>query len=245
VFTNHIAHALKVQQPRSIRGFGKGDERRYRLTDDGRSELQRAAASEPATHSAAHRSSRDRDSGQPGTVAIDPPHLVRELPRRAFDAKRVPTPGQLQAERLDRVETFARQERARIEHQRLLQELHAWLIAAGWTELVEDRAVDLWGTGPDGTRVIFEAKTISDNALPQCRAGLAQLLEYRALYGSADDGLCLVVNSPVTQTRAEVLDELGVGVLVIKGSVIMAANENAVAFAEVTIEGVTRGGAAA
>jgi hypothetical protein len=210
-----------------------------RVAEAGDTELSGSASSIGSPTARADR------QPSPGTEAVggepramDPEYAPRELARRGFDADRLPTPGQLRAERLDRVETFARQERARIEHQRLVQRLHAWLTAAGWSELAEDRAVDLWGTSPDGARVIFEAKTISENALSQCRAGLAQLLEYRVLYGSADDDLCLVTNAPLTQTRIEIFDELGIAVLIIDRAV-RAANEHAVALADVTIERLT------
>jgi hypothetical protein len=47
-------------------------------------------------------------------------------------------------------------------------------------------AIDLPGSRPDGTRVIFEAKTIADgNETAQCRAAVAQLLEYQAGAGVA------------------------------------------------------------
>jgi hypothetical protein len=56
-----------------------------------------------------------------------------------------------------------------------------------WTHAMNDpAAIDLPGSRPDGTRVIFEAKTIADgNETAQCRAAVAQLLEYQAGAGVA------------------------------------------------------------
>jgi Mrr N-terminal domain len=179
VFTNHVAHALKVQQPELIQGLGRAGDRRYRLTDAGRNELLRLSRAGLANGRATRMSGDRARGGQPKPVAMEAPYVPGELPRRGGDAERAPTPGQRQPEHPDGVETLACREKATIEHERLLQRLQrlqAWLTRAGWTGVVEGRAVDLWGSSPDGMRVIFEAKAISDNSLSQCRTGLAQLL---------------------------------------------------------------------
>ena len=61
--------------------------------------------------------------------------------------------------------------------------------------------------------MIFEAKTIHQNELTQLRGALAQLLEYRTLLGNASDRVAVVVNEPVSNHRANVLEKLGIGVL--------------------------------
>ena len=109
-------------------------------------------------------------------------------------------------------EALAASEKATQSHHLLLVRLYRWLAQRGWSGLEEDRSVDLWGTSPGGARVIFEAKTIQDNELTQLRSALAQAFEYRALFGTEDDLLAVVVNSPVSGRRAQVLEErLGVG----------------------------------
>ncbi len=78
-------------------------------------------------------------------------------------------------------------------------------------------------TRPDGVRVIFEAKTITDtNELARTRAGLAQLYEYRLEDGKPDDEVCLVVNRSLSVRRLKLLDELGVAVLVVSCADIAA-----------------------
>jgi hypothetical protein len=80
----------------------------------------------------------------------------------------------------------------------------SFLCSERWTEVEEiPLAVDLWGRRPgDGLRVIFECKTLVEGdrtgELHQCRNGLAQLLEYRLLYGSPEDVLCLVVDGDIS-----------------------------------------------
>jgi hypothetical protein len=117
-------------------------------------------------------------------------------------------------------EVAALQEKANREHQRLVASLCRSLVSAGWTNVEEiPSAVDLWGVPPDrGSRVVFEVKSLSDsNEIHQCRAALAQLLEYRFFYGSDSDRLCVVVNRPVTDRRRVFLENLGVAVVIIEG----------------------------
>ena len=131
----------------------------------------------------------------------------------------------MHVEMLERGEAFVRTERARQGHHALLVALHHALKERGWTHLVFDRAVDLWGRSPTGTRVIFEAKTISaGNELARCRMGLAQLLEYREAYGAPEDAVCLVVDRTVSRTRAMILENLGVGLLEAGSGELHAAN---------------------
>ena len=77
--------------------------------------------------------------------------------------------------------------------------LNSLLHAVGCDDVSEiPGAIDLWAIRPDGSRVIFEAKTISAaNELGQTRTGFAQLLEYRMEYGTPGDELCLVVDRPL------------------------------------------------
>jgi hypothetical protein len=83
------------------------------------------------------------------------------------------------------------------------------------------------GDPADGSRVIFEAKTISPaNELSQTHAGFAQLHEYRMEYGTPDDELCLVVNRALSVRRQKLLDSLGVAVLVKAGADFQAGNDH-------------------
>ena len=88
-------------------------------------------------------------------------------------------------------------------------------------------AIDLWATRPDGSRVIFEAKTVSgSNELSQTRTGFAQLHEYRMEYGTLNDELCLVVDRPLSVRRQKLLDSFGVAVLVKSGADFQAGNDH-------------------
>src|SRR5207247_7757075 len=94
-------------------------------------------------------------------------------------------------------------------HHALVTTLALHLEKAGWKQIEEvPGGLDLWATKGDG-RVIFEAKTLRDtNAAHQVRLAIAQLLEYRFLYGKPSDGLCLVVDAPVAEQRRALLDSL-------------------------------------
>src|ERR1700741_5267771 len=62
--------------------------------------------------------------------------------------------------------------------------------------------------------VIFEAKTITaENELQQTRRAIGQLLEYRHVHGRKADRICLVTDIALSRQRAQLLDELGIGVL--------------------------------
>jgi hypothetical protein len=64
--------------------------------------------------------------------------------------------------------------------------------------------------------VLFEIKTLSDsNEVHQCRAALAQLLEYRFFDGTESDRLCIVLNGPIADRRRALLEELKVAIVVI------------------------------
>jgi hypothetical protein len=75
--------------------------------------------------------------------------------------------------------------------------------------------VDLWAKTPDGSRrVIFEGKGLSaSNEIGQCRAALAQLLEYQFFYGRDDDRLCLVVDRAIADRPRAFLEGSGVAVV--------------------------------
>jgi hypothetical protein len=128
---------------------------------------------------------------------------------------------------LDYTQIAVLQEKAQQSHHDMLVALDQRLALSNWTDIEETpSATDLWGTAPSGQRVIFELKTITDkNETSQCRSALAQLLEYRLIDGKPSDLLCLVVNSPITQHRARVLDRLGVGVIVQNDESVTAAND--------------------
>jgi hypothetical protein len=51
---------------------------------------------------------------------------------------------------------------------------------------------------------------LSRTSWPALRLEGAQLLEYRFLYGSASDELCLVTNGPIDDLRARLLRAVGI-----------------------------------
>ena len=116
-----------------------------------------------------------------------------------------------------------RPSRYRRKHDRvtkLVADLADWLAGGGWTEVEEiPAAVDLWARRPSGSRVIFEAKTLRDGTeMERIRSALAQLIEYRLLYGEPDDELCVVADGPIGDRRCRILDSVGIGVLVHNGA---------------------------
>ena len=116
-------------------------------------------------------------------------------------------------------ETLAEQEKASQAHHALLRRLHERLRSQGWSGLEEiPVAIDLWGRDPSGNRVIFEAKTIEGNETHQTRAAVAQLLEYRYLYGRPVDRLCVVTDRVLSDRRQRVLEFLGFECLALPAS---------------------------
>lgn len=105
----------------------------------------------------------------------------------------------------------ARREQANQDHHAIVRALNTLLHAVGCDDVSEiPGAIDLWATRPDGSRVIFEAKTISPaNELSQTRTGFAQLHEYR-MDGTSDDELGLVVDRALSVRRQKLLDSFGV-----------------------------------
>lgn len=133
---------------------------------------------------------------------------------RPFDPTRPIASPTSRAARVSPEETLVEMEKAVVGHQQILVTLHQFLVEKGWQAIEEvPAAIDLWAVRPDGRRVIFEAKTIADaNDCHQCRAGFAQLLEYRFFYGSPTDELCLVVDRPIGDARIRFLESAGVGI---------------------------------
>lgn len=122
----------------------------------------------------------------------------------------------------------AKREQATRGHHEIVRALNTLLHAVGCDAVTEiPGAIDLWGTLPNGTRVIFEAKTIApSNELSQTRTGFAQLHEYRMEYGAPGDELCLVVDRPLSLRRQKLLDSFGVAVLVKTGADVQAGNDH-------------------
>ena len=152
---------------------------------------------------------------------------IARRPRR-FDPERRPNPSQSDTSMVDVEESLALQEKARQGHHALLVNLHAALARAGWTDLEEiPAAIDLRGRTPSGQRIIFEAKTVSaSNETSQCRSAVAQLLEYRLEYGQPEDALCLAVDERLSERRAEILDRLGIAVVMVGADDASALNES-------------------
>lgn len=147
---------------------------------------------------------------------------------RPFDAARRPATAEAGTTRSTPEETAALQDAARQNHHDLLAALNTRLVEAEWTEVEEiPAAIDLWGVAPSGTRLVFEAKTISDsNEATQCRGALAQLLEYRFEFGAPDDRLCMVVNRPLSERWAEFLDHLGIALIEVVDEGLVSGNAN-------------------
>lgn len=161
-----------------------------------------------------HALPADADAAPPGHVLDDVEEANDERRARAFDPARAPTPGDGDGA-FDQQEALDRREKATQGHHQILVRLGSELAALGWTDLEEIRtAFDLRGVRPDGGRVFFEAKTISDtNAIEQTRKALAQLLEYRLDHGQPEDALCVVVDRAPPISRVGLLERLGVGCL--------------------------------
>jgi hypothetical protein len=146
----------------------------------------------------------------------------REPARRRPRKLRAEAPAKPRAsgKRASLEETLALLEKANASHHRLLLALERWLDREGWSEIQEiPSAIDLWARRPvDNVRLIFEAKTLnSKNEVSQTRSGLSQLLEYRFFFGSDEDELCLVCDSPLADSRIRFLESNGVLVLTWNG----------------------------
>jgi hypothetical protein len=148
---------------------------------------------------------------------------------RPFDKRRPPSSRQGRGHKGTPEETLALQEKAAQGHHQILALLSEWLEAGGWTSVEEiPAAVDLWATGRDRQRVIFEAKTLSGkNEVHQLRAALAQLLEYRFRYGKSEDKLCVVTDGPVGDLRARFLDALDIAVVRVHRGTVLAGSARA------------------
>lgn len=142
------------------------------------------------------------------------PFVLAERRPRPFDATRLPKTITPATQHASPEETFAQREKATRGHHKLLVALDRALKAAGWTDIEEiPLAIDLWARAPKSRqRIIFEAKTLGDE-LHQARAALAQLLEYRHVYGNKVDELCLVLNRRLSGTRERILGAMGITVI--------------------------------
>ena len=136
-----------------------------------------------------------------------------------------PRPGQVGSTPEERAQLL---EQATKGHHALVRALAVHLEGAGWTQIEEvPGGLDLWATNGD-RRVIFEAKTLRNaNAAHQVRLAVAQLLEYRFVYGKPGDGLCLVTDAPVTGQRVSLLDSLNIGLLIKDAEGVRAAGKAA------------------
>ena len=160
----------------------------------------------------------------PSTAAADAPARAA----RPFRDEPPAPPSAAPGEAPDPEVVAAKREQANQDHHAIVRALNALLHAVGCDEVREiPGAIDLWATRPNGSRVIFEAKTISAaNELSQTRSGFAQLHEYRMEYGASGDDLCLVVDRPLSVRRQRLLDSLDVAVLVKRGADFEAGNDH-------------------
>jgi hypothetical protein len=99
----------------------------------------------------------------------------------------------------------------------ILVVFHEYVVNSGWKDIEEiPGAIDLSAISPSKTRVIFEAKTITEsNEVDQCRAALAQLLEYRFFLGRPDDELCLIVDRQISGSRLAFLESAAIAVVAV------------------------------
>ncbi len=154
---------------------------------------------------------------RPSVAAAEPRYRrpARRQPR-AFDPAgpppAPPRPGQPGSTPEERAQLL---EQATSGHHALVKSLALHLRKAGWEQIEEvPGGLDLWARKGE-RRVIFEAKTLRNaNATHQVRLAIAQLLEYRFVYGRTSDGLCLVADAPITEQRVSLLDSLNIGVLI-------------------------------
>jgi hypothetical protein len=151
---------------------------------------------------------------------------VREA--RPFRDEPPAPPSETPSEPPDPEVVAAKREQANHRHHAIVSALNSLLHAVGCGDVTEiPGAIDLWARRPDGSRVIFEAKTIApSNELSQTRNGFAQLHEYRMEYGAPDDELCLVVDRALSLRRQKLLDSFGVAVLVKSGDDFHAGNDH-------------------
>jgi hypothetical protein len=164
-----------------------------------------------------------RDAGAESTVPVSKtPTSLRVA--RPFDPLRTPA-SYAPTTTMHRFpeETKALQEKATLRHHRLLVYLNRALADDGWEAIEEiPAAIDLRAC-KDGSLVLFEAKTLTAaNESHQIRAGLAQLLEYRFLYGTSSDGLCLVGDAAIRADRARFLRAIGIDYIWVDGGKVRA-----------------------
>jgi hypothetical protein len=228
IFVNYVAFALKDLQPRGLIEKVGSRPNTYRITDTGLAVLQNGTRIDlipkrPASRRQQSRhdeSTGDRvdDSAQPRGAPLDT--------ARPFDPSAPPRPSEFSWVLQDQETTHQLREKARQAHHDILAGACNWLRENRWTDIEEiPGSIDLWAVDPDGTRWIFEAKTIRDeNQLSQTRSGLAQLLEYRLQYGSESDALCLLLDRGIPEGRATLLEDLGIGVGVVTDGELLAAN---------------------
>jgi hypothetical protein len=172
----------------------------------------------------------DAPAGAPTLPVASEGHATSQPLRlaRLFRDELPAPPSTPQVELPDPEIVAAKREQANQDHHAIVRELNTLLHALGCAGISEiPGAIDLQAMRPDGSRMIFEAKTISTtNELSQTRSAFAQLHEYRLEYGTPDDELCLVVNRPLSVRRQKLLDSLGVAVLVQNGADFQAGNDH-------------------
>jgi hypothetical protein len=236
IFTNRVAWALVYLQDRELIVKVAAGPNTYRITEFGHQALadnldMDAISPRRAAHEEIRPSGQETEDGAiPATQTADQlgaPEAPRPFGARPFDPDRPPQRSDYNWAELDPEATHQLVEKARQRHHGILVALEGWLRVLGWASIEEvPGSVDLLATSPGGRRWLFEAKTISQgNELSQTRSGLAQLLEYRVALGDDSDGLCLVVDRPITAARAGLMAQLEVAVLEVVESELEPKNE--------------------
>ncbi len=160
-------------------------------------------------------------SAQGGPLDPDPDVAISVVNRRhlgrLFDPTRIVESFVVNDPRSSAEEIAKLQEQATRGHHEILALLHKYLADSGWVDIEEiPGAIDLWAISPSKTRVIFEAKTITEsNEIDQCRAALAQLLEYRFFFGRPTDQLCLIVDRQTGSSRVAFLESAPIAVVAV------------------------------
>jgi hypothetical protein len=181
------------------------------------------------THATPVEVEAERKAPPPGTSNAAP---ATSRSPRPFDRQARPAEAELAsgAAAADPAVTHALREKARQGHHDLVGDWCDFLEANGWLDIEEAPGAFDLRAASGGVRVIFEMKTMSgDNELGQCRSALAQLLEYRLIYGTEADLLCVVTDAPISAERAAVLEALGVAVVAREDGTWTANNERALA----------------
>jgi hypothetical protein len=232
-FRNFVAWAYVDLQERALIEKVSVTPNRYRATASGRDADPLAESFEETfpKYEPITKESLD-DALEPSPESQPEPAVATQRvlgQRRPFDAENVPSPAEAEGGLVDEPRRLALAEQARKLHHHLLCRLMSRLVESGWSSIDEIPGdIDMLAEDPRGVTWYFEAKTIHEgNELSQTRSGFAQLMEYRVRFGDSHTPLCLVVDRSISDRRADLLEALGVGVIVADGMTVRPLNDPA------------------